>query len=158
MVIGLRTPKDPSLHSVPLWMTHREELPSFKKTEEQCETKLDYWIYMLKNMETSTTNLPCNNHIQTIKELEQAVRLASMNKEDRAEYEANLRNLRDHWALEHTHQRETKEAREEGLKEGRHEGRHEEKYENARKMKQRGYPVEEIQEITGLSPETIEGL
>ena len=101
-------------------------------------------------METSTTNLPCNNHIQTIKELEQAVRLASMNKEDRAEYEANLRNLRDHWALEHTYQREKREEHE--------KGRQEEKYENARNFKALGVSVDIISKATGLSPETIEGL
>ena len=51
------------------------------------------------------------------------------------------------------------EGLEEGRKEGRTEGREEGKTEaclaNARKMKQKGYPAEDIAEITGLTKEEI---
>ncbi len=38
---------------------------------------------------------------------------------------------------------------------GRSEGRNEEKLENARKMKSMGFLTEQIQAVTGLSPEII---
>ena len=41
---------------------------------------------------------------------------------------------------------------------GREEGRKDAKHEAARKMKAKGYPIAEIAEITGLSPEEIENL
>jgi predicted transposase/invertase (TIGR01784 family) len=50
------------------------------------------------------------------------------------------------------------EGRSEGLIEGRSEGRNEEKLENARKMKSMGLLTEQIQAVTGLSPETIASL
>ena len=43
-------------------------------------------------------------------------------------------------------------------KEGRAEGRAEEKMDNARKMKAKGYPVEDIAEITGLTIEELKHL
>ena len=53
-------------------------------------------------------------------------------------------------------------GREEGLQEGREEGRQEgileQKYEDARKMLAKGYPVEDIVEITGLQEEKIREL
>ena len=56
----------------------------------------------------------------------------------------------------------TNYAREEGLKEGQErglaEGLAEKQLEIARKMKIRGYLTNEIVEVTGLSPETVEKL
>ena len=49
-------------------------------------------------------------------------------------------------------------ARDEGLAEGRAEGLAEGKLEIARKMKNRGRPLTEIAEITGLTLEAIEQL
>jgi len=47
------------------------------------------------------------------------------------------------------------EGRSEGLIEGRSEGRNEANMENARKMKAMGLLSEQIQAVTGLSPEII---
>ena len=43
-------------------------------------------------------------------------------------------------------------------KKGRAEGRAEEKLENARRMKSKGYPLDDIADITGLTIEEIEKL
>ena len=48
-----------------------------------------------------------------------------------------------------------KEGREEGLKEGREEGLKEKAIETARRMKTKGYPIEEIMLLTDLSEEEI---
>jgi len=42
-----------------------------------------------------------------------------------------------------------------GLFEAENKGRNEEKLENARRMKSMGFLTEQIQAVTGLSPETI---
>ena len=51
-----------------------------------------------------------------------------------------------------------KVGRREGREEGREEGILNEKTENARKMKSKGYPLQDISEITGLSIDEIEAL
>ena len=51
-----------------------------------------------------------------------------------------------------------KKGHAEGLAEGRAEGRAEEKLENARRMKSKGYPLDDIVDITGLTIEEIEKL
>ena len=51
-----------------------------------------------------------------------------------------------------------KKGHAEGLAEGRAEGRAEEKLENARRMKSKGYPLDDIADITGLTIEEIEKL
>ena len=51
-----------------------------------------------------------------------------------------------------------KKGHAEGLAEGRAEGRVEEKLENARRMKSKGYPLDDIVDITGLTIEEIEKL
>ncbi|MBQ0029439.1 MAG: Rpn family recombination-promoting nuclease/putative transposase [Paludibacteraceae bacterium] len=51
-----------------------------------------------------------------------------------------------------------KKGEEIGLKKGEEKGAHKEKLDNARKMKDKGYPVEDIAEITGLSKDDIEKL
>ena len=48
------------------------------------------------------------------------------------------------------------EGRRRGMKKGRQKGRQESTLEIARKMKNAGKPLSEIQEFTGLSVETIE--
>lgn len=49
-------------------------------------------------------------------------------------------------------------AKLEGLQEGREEGRIEEKRQIVQKMKSKGYPIEDIMDMTGLSAEDIERL
>ena len=47
---------------------------------------------------------------------------------------------------------------EEGIQKGRQAGIRQNTVQNAQKMLQRGYPIEEIADITGLSPEEIASL
>ena len=64
-------------------------------------------------------------------------------------------------AIEGGYKRGRAEGREEGREEGRAEERRrndEERRKSARKMKDKGYPIEDIMEITGLSAEEIAAL
>ena len=71
-----------------------------------------------------------------------------MNDDERRAYDAHLDNIMVQNDVLDTAKLE---GREEGLKEGRAE----ERLANARKMKQKGYPSEDIAEITGLTEEEI---
>ena len=94
------------------------EFPLFNKTEAECETPLDYWLYNLKHME-QLEHLSFKGQKALFARLEELARIANMNKKERAEYEAALKIYRDNENVVTTARREGKE---EGRKEGREEG------------------------------------
>ena len=134
------------------------ELPSFTKALDECKTKLDYWIYMLKNMETSTRLAIEKTHIQTIKEVEESMRLASLNKEDREAYDIALKRYRDFFAHEKYNEEMIQESYKQGEKKGEEKGEAKKNLENAKNFKALGVSVDIISKATGLSPETIASL
>ena len=79
----------------------------------------------------------------------------NMSKEERAQYDYEWKIYNDYL---NTFNSAEKKGHAEGLAEGRAEGRVEEKLENARRMKSKGYPLDDIVDITGLTIEEIEKL
>ena len=118
----------------------------FNKTESECKTPLDYWLYNLKHME-QLEHLSFKGQKALFNRLEELARIANMNKKERAEYEAALKIYRDNENIVTT-------ARREGKEEGRKEGI----LITARLMKQSGASVEFIKQCTGLSDEEIQNL
>ena len=70
-------------------------------------------------------------------------------------YEASLKRKRDAESVRLTQERI---GREKGMKEGLEKGLEKGKRVTALKMKEKGYPLEDIVELTGLSIEDIEKL
>ena len=140
------------------------ELPSFTLTESQCETKLDKWIYNIKNMVT-LDSLRFKQDLPVLQKLEEIMKVAALDPERQDEYEISFKAYHDIIA-ENEPEKLAEEwkkvgieiGREVGLKEGRQEGEHKNKLTTALKMKADGMPADLIQKYTGLSPETIEGL
>ena len=142
------------------------EFPLFDKTEQDCETPLDYWLYNLKHME-QLESLPFKGQKALFQRLEELARIVNMNKKERDEYEACLKVYRDQYnTWNYMKERALEEGREKGREEGRAEGRIEGisegfekgKKEVAHKMKQSGMSLEIIAQCTGLSIEEIEQL
>ena len=77
--------------------------------------------------------------------------VASLNKEERMKYDANMKAFRDTIAVMEGQYLE-------GHAEGRTEGIEENKRDNARKMKEDGMPIELIAKYTGLSATEIDSL
>lgn len=77
----------------------------------------------------------------------EAAEIAKFTRTERSEYWDSLKNFRDLYSVISTAE-----------KKGREEGREEERIKNAVRMKQKGYPLEDIAEITGLSIEEIREL
>lgn len=111
---------------------------------------LDEWIYYLKN-DTILTNAKAKG----LKEVSEHLHLYDLNDTDRKAYMRHIENNRITMSVLET-------AKIDGLAEGRAEGRAEgekvAKLETARKMKQKGFDVETIIELTGLSSNEIEQL
>ena len=87
--------------------------------------------------------------------LESLASQANMTKEERAQYRHEWKIYNDYFNSVDTAK---KEGHAEGLKEGLEKGRAEEKIENAKKMKDKGSPLDFIADITGLTIEEIEKL
>ena len=115
---------------------------------------LDQWIYFL-----NTGEIPEDASAPGLPEAREKLKLAQMSKAELEAYYKHLDNvviLRDNiiTARGEGHL----EGLAEGLTEGRAEGESAERVRNARKMKEKGFPVTDIAEITGLSTEEIEAL
>lgn len=130
------------------------ELPQFTKSESECDTNFDRWIYTLKNMEDLKT-IPFQPYIETFRQLEKITNLAGMSKEERMQYDESVKVYRDNMAtLEYATQKGLRMGREEGRQEGLKEGM----LSVARSLKSRGTASAEIAEITGLSVDEINAL
>ena len=120
------------------------QLPFFEKDEDACKSNFERWIYVLKNMET-LKRMPFKAKNAVFEKLEEIVDVASLNKEDRVQYDRSLKAYRDY-------NNTIDFAREEG----KEEGKIEERKNIARKLKSLGMDVPQIEESTGLSAEEIE--
>ena len=158
------------------------EFPLFNKTEKECETPLDYWLYNLKHME-KLESLQFKGQKALFQRLEELARIVNMNKKERDEYEACLKVYRDNYNTwnymkEQAIAEGIAEGRAKGLAEGRAEGRaegfevgraegfeegkekgkKENSYDVARNLKQLGVSADIISKSTGLSISEIENI
>ena len=70
------------------------QMPQFTKTIEECETKLDKWTYIIKNMET-LNEMPWREQEELFDEISKVASVAALSEEERNRYEDALRNYRD---------------------------------------------------------------
>jgi len=139
------------------------QLNNFNKKIEECTTKLDYWLYSLKNLPNMNKDDEFSRLLYNkVKELKPFF--------DDAVYENLTKEEQDDYLLDCTNRECERKNRlacelrgeERGLKIGEERGKKigEEKNQmtTAAKMKAKGYPIEEIIDITGLSKETIEAI
>ena len=154
------------------------QIPNFNKSLEQLETRLDKWLYFIKNLED----------LQSIPELLkdrvfigafETAKLANLEPTERASYQQSLKILRDNYATLKTAIEEAEavgeargeargreagmtEGREVGMTEGREagitEGEQKAKLEIAKNLKSAGLPDEQIQAITGLSAKDLKNI
>lgn len=154
------------------------QLPAFKKSVEQCETPLEEWIYILKNMKDMQT-IPFTSHRDIFDRLAKVSNVAALSENDRLQYEYDLKKARDYNAEINTAKRMAAaegraeglaegraeglaeglaEGRAEGLAEGQAQGRIDEKKIIARKMIAMGMSLSDISMATGLSEEDMDSL
>lgn len=123
---------------------------------------LDQWIYFL-----NTGEIPEDASAPGLPEAREKLKLAQMSKAELEAYYKHLDNvviLRDNiiTARGEGHLEGLAEGRAEGRMEGRAEGLEEGvlkgKLQSAQKMKEKGFPITDIAEITGLSTEEFERL
>ena len=129
------------------------ELRKFDKKEEELHTVIEKWVYFIKNV-GNLAMVP--KSAEEIPELREAYAQAAVNAWSENEFEIyeywQIRDAADRYKLAE----ERDKAKIEGLMDGKSEGLLEGKMEVARKLKQKGLPVAEIMELTGLGREEVE--
>jgi len=123
------------------------EMPNFKKTENELSTRLEKWLYFIKHLEDFQT-IPTIFKDEVI--FEQAFEKAELAKLDNFQAESYERSLREFRDLKNTYDYAVETAFD--------GGKMERTIEIAAKMKQKGFAVKDISEMTGLSEGDIEKL
>ena len=146
------------------------EVEKFDKGEDELETDLDKWLYLLKNM-SNLLRRPERLRDRIFTKLFDVAELAQLDDKDRTNYIKAMNTERDTYnQIEYA--RETgreeghkvgkeeglKEGKEEGIKEGREEGAKQKSFDIAKRMLEKGIETETISELTGLTEKEISEL
>jgi len=122
------------------------QMPLFNKQEHELITHFDKWLYFLKNLD-NFDHIPAILNEPLFQKAFDILEEANLTRDQLEQYQ---KSLLTYWELKGV----VDTARDEGREEGRLEG----KLEVARNMKQQGFSVEMIQQITGLTMDEIENL
>ena len=123
------------------------EVAKFNKREDELETDLDKWLYLLKNMSTLLER-PAALRDRVFGRLFDVAEYARLDDNERKNYVNAMNTARDTY-------NQIAYALKKGHKEGREEGRVEKAYEIARKMIAKGLDVDTIADLTGLTMDQI---
>ena len=133
-------------------------LPCFKKTEEECETNFERWIYVLNNMET-LNRMPFKARKAVFEKLEEIADVGALSEKERELYDNSVKVYRDYLVTMDAAKREGRaEGITEGRKEGITEGRELAQIEIARNLKAKWLDPAFIAETTSLGLEEIQKL
>ena len=123
------------------------EVAKFDKREDELETDLDKWLYLLKNMSTLLER-PAALRDRVFGRLFDVAEYARLDDGERKNYVEAMNTARDTY-------NQIAYAHETGHQKGREEGREEKAYEIARKMIAKGLDVDTIADLTGLTMDEI---
>ncbi len=134
------------------------EMPHFIKTEQELETRLDKWLYFIKNLE-NFQNIPDIFKDEIFTEAFDHAEIARYSPEERINYEESLKVYRDLKGVIDTAFDEGRmEGERRGEIKGEIKGKIEGKIEVAKALKESGVPHHIISKSTGLSEKEIEKL
>ena len=114
------------------------EVEKFDKGEDELETDLDKWLYLLKNM-SNLLGRPERLRDRIFTKLFDVAELAQLDDEDRIKYIKAMNTERDTYnQIEYARESGREEGREEGHKVGKEEGRKEGKEEGIKEGREEG--------------------
>ena len=141
-------------------------MPKFNKTEDQLETMMDKWLYVLRNL-SRLMERPAALQDRVFTRLFEQAEIARFSKEELFDYEESLKVYRDLFNVVNSAEQKgirkgfvkgKAEGLEEGIAKGKAEGLMESNINNARRMKAKGYPLQDIADITELTIEDVNNL
>jgi predicted transposase/invertase (TIGR01784 family) len=122
------------------------EMPNFKKSEQELETRLDEWLYFIRNLEDFQT-IPTIFEDEIFRQAFEKAEIAKYSEREYNEYQQSLKYFRDN---NNTFDYAVETAFEEGQKKR--------SIEIAKSLKENGVPKNIISATTGLSEDEIENL
>lgn len=133
------------------------ELPKFKPRNVLEKKMAVLWLRFLTEINENTDEVPAELlENEQIRKALAIVEKSAMNESQLYSYERFWDQVNREFVLaEANYSDGLAKGKAEGRAEGKAEGMQQKNLENARKMKAKGYPVADIAEITGLSPEQI---
>ncbi|ANO47571.1 hypothetical protein Pf1_02116 [Flavobacterium columnare] len=126
------------------------EMPNFKKQETDLNSRLDKWLYFIKNLE-DFQNIPTIFKDEVFTQAFEKAELANFGQWELDKYESSLKVYRDLKSIIDT-------AFDDGKEEGKIQGKIEEKIEIAKQAKTMGLSIPDIIKLTGLSEKEINEL
>ncbi len=138
------------------------EMPKFRKTLDELETRFDKWLYIIRNLE-QLDEIPERLQERIFERLFEVAEVAKFSREERSSYQDSLKH---YWDLTNVIDYAKETAREEGLEEGREAGR-EQGLEIGRKDQQRktikeginaGLSADLLASLTGLPTEEVKAI
>ena len=133
------------------------EMPNFKKTEDQLETRLDKWLYFIKHLVDLQEIPRIFGGEEVFVEAFEKAELVALGRDEQAHYEASLKTYRDLKGVIDTARDEGRDEGEQiGLEKGEQigleKGRAEAMRELLEKLIASGMPAAEARRLTGLNP------
>ncbi|AUX19029.1 Rpn family recombination-promoting nuclease/putative transposase [Flavobacterium columnare] len=126
------------------------EMPNFKKQETDLNSRLDKWLYFIKNLE-DFQNIPTIFKDEVFTQAFEKAELANFGQWELDKYESSLKVYRDLKSIIDT-------AFDDGKMEGLEEGKIQGKIEIAKQAKTMGLSIPDIIKLTGLSEKEINEL
>ncbi|AMO19968.1 Rpn family recombination-promoting nuclease/putative transposase [Flavobacterium columnare] len=122
------------------------EMPNFKKQETDLNSRLDKWLYFIKNLE-DFQNIPTIFKDEVFTQAFEKAELANFGQWELDKYESSLKVYRD-----------LKNIIDTAFDDGKEEGKIQGKIETAKSLKKLGISIEIIMQSTGLTQEEINKL
>jgi predicted transposase/invertase (TIGR01784 family) len=135
------------------------EMPNFNKQENELSTRLDKWLYFIKNLEDFQT-IPHLFKDAIFENAFEKAELAKLNITEYDQYEQNLKIYRDNKnVVDYAYEEGKEKGREKGREEGREEGKEKGIKETLIKIIQNadtaGLSLPQIISLTGLTEDEI---
>ena len=132
-------------------------LPFFNKSEEECESGFEKWIYVLKYMEMDEVfkNLPLAEQKKMLDHLAKLPDVRFLSSEEREKYDESIKAVDDYYSGLYG---SYIEGEEKGIAKGRAEGELSKGLEIARNLLAMGMSWSQIMQITELTEEELKPL
>jgi predicted transposase/invertase (TIGR01784 family) len=135
------------------------EMPKFKKTVDELETRFEKWMYVIRNLEC-LDELPDKLRERIFEKIFTAAEVAKLSRQDYYHYVRDFNNWENSInCYDHAVSKATKEGTAKGMAKGMvkgmAKGREEEKVKMVLNCHKAGIPVATITELTGFTPEKI---
>ena len=150
------------------------EMPNFRKTEQELESRLDKWLYFLKHLEDFQVIPEIFKNDVVFEHTFETAALVTLNEEDKDSYEYSLKVYRDNKnVIDYAEQKGRDKGVEEGIEIGISKGIEigeanrqkyadeqvkQGKFETAKKALLKGLSIDDVADLTGLSKEEIEAI